>query len=85
MFKNIGFKIMTLAEILCWIGIVISVVLGIYQISTGINTSSELLIVYGVLIIIFGTLFSWIGSFLLYGFGRLIENTDIIANRNENQ
>lgn len=29
-----------------------------------------------------GSLFSWIGSFLSYGFGELVENSAIIAGKN---
>ena len=36
-------------------------------------------------IIIGGCLMSWIGSFLLYGFGQLIENTDILVKQGAKQ
>ena len=32
------------------------------------------------LILAIGFLLSWLGSFLLYGFGQLIENSDILAS-----
>ena len=84
MFKNIGFKIMTLAEISCWICFVISLIVGIINIYNGIVAREvSLILINGILWIILGPLLSWIGSFLLYGFGRLIENSDIIANRDE--
>lgn len=35
----------------------------------------------GIAVIILGSFISWVASFTLYGFGQLIENTDIIANR----
>ena len=35
----------------------------------------------GIAVMVFGSLFAWIGSFLLYGFGHLIENSDKIASR----
>ena len=74
MFDNIGRKIMTLAKIICWLGIIPCVIVGIALILYDDN-----LIFAGVLTIVFGAVFSWIGSFLLYGFGQLIENSSIIA------
>ena len=35
----------------------------------------------GWLVIIVGSLSSWVSSFTLYGFGQLIENTDIISSK----
>ncbi len=80
MFDNIGSKIMKLAKVLCWLGIIASVISGI---ATIVSTSSSSYtagagILSGILIIVLGSLFSWIGSFFTYGFGHLIENTDNI-------
>lgn len=71
MFKNIGSKIKSLAEIICWIGIVISVLIGIAWMENSI--------IGGILIAIIGSGISWIGSFFAYGFGELIEKTSEIA------
>lgn len=73
MFVNIGAKIKMLAKVLCWIGIVASVIGGI-AIMAGTGSSGVL---PGLLTIVLGTLFSWIGSFVLYGFGEMVENSDI--------
>ena len=35
----------------------------------------------GLIIIVVGSLLSWVGSFLLYGFGQLIENSDVLAEQ----
>ena len=90
MFNNIGGKIKALAKILCWIGIVASIITGIAAISAGTNTLMANTVMVngsyayvsgpavGITIIIFGSLASWIGSFFAYGFGQLIENTDEI-------
>ena len=80
MFDNIGSKIMKLAKVLCWLGIIASVISGI---ATIVSTSRSSYtagagILAGILIIVLGCLFSWIGSFFTYGFGQLIENTDHI-------
>ena len=84
MFDNIGSKIMKLAKVLCWIGIILSVISGIIIIAGGANNSraygynSGPSVLTGILTIVFGCLASWIGSFFTYGFGQLIENTDNI-------
>ena len=36
--------------------------------------------IYGILVILFGSLFSWLGSLAMYGFGELVENSTILAN-----
>lgn len=54
---------MALALVLCWFGIFASIVLGIV-----IVAKTELILI-GILLMLLGPLFSWIGSFLLYGFG----------------
>lgn len=71
MFKNIGGKIKFLAVCACACGIVFSIIYGIY-IMKMFRDSHE----FGLLIIIFGSLLSWLGSFVLYGFGQLVENSD---------
>ncbi|MBQ4119550.1 MAG: hypothetical protein IJD45_04080 [Clostridia bacterium] len=83
MFKNIGSKIMKLAQIYCWIKIIISISVGLAMIILRylFTYLSTLFLIYGILLIILGPLISWIGSFLLYGFGRLVENSDIISGR----
>ena len=67
MFDNIGKKIKTLAIVFTIIGMVVSISVGVFSLEANAGA--------GLLIIIFGCLSSWIGSFLLYGFGELIENT----------
>lgn len=83
MFNNIGSKIMKLAKFQCWIGIIFSVISGIAIIvngasirNDGYNGGSSVL--SGIPVIVLGCLFSWIGSLFIYGFGQLIENTDVI-------
>lgn len=68
MFDNIGGKIKVLAQVVCWLGIIISVFLGLINFENG-----------GIIVIILGSLFSWVGSFTLYGFGQLIENSDTLV------
>ena len=82
MFHNIGGKIKALAKICTWIGIVSSILFGSFVIfESGFDETFFM----GLLIIILGPLSSWIGSFLLYGFGQLIENSDKIARSLESK
>lgn len=83
MFDNIGGKIKALAKIVAWIGIILSVVLGIVAMFSPVvyNGTAYKGILPGILIIIIGALGSWISSWVMYGFGQIIENTDKLANR----
>lgn len=78
MFENIGNKIKTLAKVLCWIGIIVSVIVAIV-----LFASDDDLVGIGFLVLIGGSLISWIGSFVLFGFGQLVENSDIIAEQSD--
>ena len=77
MFGNIGGKIKKYAEILCWIGIGLSVVIALLLVANdnGRNNSAFT----GLLLLIIGPLLSWVNSFVLYGFGQLVENSDEIV------
>lgn len=82
MFKNIGGKIKGLAKVICYVGIAISVIAGIFMIgfgSSSYNGNGDTMIVMGCVVMIVGSLVSWIDSFFAYGFGELIENTTVIA------
>lgn len=72
MYDEIGGKIKTLAKVIAWVGIIVSVVVGIVTISTGV----------GILVLVLGPLFSWLSTLVLYGFGQLVENTDILVHQN---
>ena len=76
MFDNIGGKIKGLAIIITAIGILGSVVGGIVMF-----TIDEDLIAIGLVVMIVGPLVSWISSFMLYGFGQLVQNSDILTGR----
>ncbi len=81
MFNNIGGKIKGLATFICWLGIIGSVLGGIALVMI---LGDEMSIVVGIIVAIVGSLLSWIGSFLLYGFGQLIYNSDIIVKNIRN-
>ena len=82
MFKNMGKKIKTLAQVMMWIGVAIWSIGGLVMIVNGLDVidrrSDEgmAMIFGGLLVAGLGFLFSWIGSFLLYGFGQLVDNSD---------
>ena len=73
MFDNIGGKIKILAKVLCWLGIITSVICAIALWTQ--NDYYTPTIVIGFAVLIGGCLFSWVGSFFMYGFGELIEAT----------
>ena len=86
MFNNIGEKIKTLATIITILGIIASVISGIafivYSIVEAYDVSRLVAgIILGVLTMVVGSLISWISSFLLYGFGELIENSTILKEK----
>ena len=72
MFDNIGNKIKKLATFITTIGITASIIVALFII---MNQSS--LWVVAFLIAILGSLVSWLGSFLLYGYGELIDQATI--------
>ena len=75
MFDNIGNKIKGLAELICWIGILISVIIALILVFAGYSDGDGLVLFLGIAIGVAGSLFSWIGSFAVYGFGELVQNS----------
>ena len=76
MFDNIDGKLKTIAILQCLFGILGSVVLGIF--------STEIGIVFRILIVIFGSLMSWLSSLSTYGLGEAIEKATIAAEQAQN-
>jgi len=78
MFDNVGGKIKSLAKVFCWLGIFVSIIVGIAMILISMNSyNGEIFSLIGVVIIILGSILSWIGSLLIYGFGELVQNSCI--------
>lgn len=77
MYKNIGGKIKILSQILAVAGALISVCFAVIFLSNDI-------IGLGFLTMLFGPAIAWASSFVLYGFGHLIENTDKMVGNNNN-
>lgn len=98
MFRNIGHKIKVLAIIVCACGIFFSLVSGAFLILAGIFSargplyvpgqsfyiSGGILIAAGILVMLFGSLFSWLSTFFMYGYGQMVENTDRIDQHLQN-
>ena len=74
MYDNIGGKIKGLAKASFIVAAIAEVITGIALMAT-----DEDLIGYGLLVMFVGPIVAWVSSWLLYGFGQLVENSDIIA------
>ncbi len=68
MFENIGGKIKVLGKVMCVIGVIASVIYGIILLKINVLTC--------IIVIISGSLLSWVGSFFTVGFGELISNSE---------
>lgn len=77
MFNNIGGKIKKLAEITCLLGILASIAGGIIILIAAPTRSGIAILLAAIAAIVLGSLASWISSFVLYGFGELVENSCI--------
>ena len=68
MYNNIGKKIRILAIVTAAIFATLFIIIGVFLV-----TKQQFFA--GIPVIIFGPLFSWVSSFVLYGFGELIDKT----------
>ena len=75
MFDNVGGKIKAFAEVIIWIGIICSIIGGIILITDG-NIGIGITVLFG------GPIASLLFSFVLYGFGQLVENSDRLVSVN---
>ena len=89
MFDNIGGKLKGLAKVVAVLGIIGSIIYGIVLIAQGNKVSSyssylgstgSAISGIGWVVMIVGSLVSWISSWGLYAFGELVENSETIAN-----
>lgn len=76
MFDNIGGKMKAFAKILCILGIIGASIGFIVMLIGGIEAEEAVVIIMSFVVLGVGILFAWIGSWGLYGFGELIENSD---------
>ena len=77
MYDNIGGKIKGLAKAIFFIEAIATVITGFIILANSYYFEG---ILTGVLVIIVGPIFAWISSWLLYGFGELIEKACDIAD-----
>ena len=80
MYDNIGSKIKTLAKEIFIIIASLSLIAGVLILFIVDNG-----FIIGILTVGIGVLLSWVGTFFLYGFGQLIENTDILVRESKKQ
>lgn len=75
MFENIGKKIKGVAQFVTWLEIVASVIVFVIL----VMDKDTLGLAFAVLIV--GCIGAWLSSLVLYGFGQLIDNSDLIASK----
>ena len=90
MYNQIGKKIKGLAVFFCIIGVFFQVILGLLVIFMGGNTLPKLVptlteefasvgcIIAGIFVIVIGSIVTWISTWLLYGYGELIDKVSNI-------
>ena len=79
MYDNIGRKIKDLAKTICLLEAFAAIIAGMIVIGTFADAKDGTgMIGIGILIMLVGSLLAWISSWLLYGFGELIEKTSNI-------
>ena len=91
MYSNIGKKIMVFSKTVAWLGIAFSVLCGVVMIAGGsvnltgleqnVTLSKGAAVAAGIAVIVLGSLCSWISSWMMYGFGQLIQDTRKIADK----
>lgn len=72
LFDNIGGKIKGVSRLACWAGIIGCCLIGLRSI-----LSQHAIL--GLVTAGFGSLLFWISSLAIYGFGQLVENSDILV------
>ena len=92
MFRNPGGKIKSYAKVLFWIGVVISIIIGVIEIGSSFVAAAYsyqgsfgtilLGIIGGILTVAIGTLISWLAVLTLYAFGTLVVNSDELVRLN---
>lgn len=76
MYDNIGGKIKGLAKATFIVEAIAAVISGI-----AVMAIDEEMILIGLLVMVIATIVAWVSSWFLFGFGQLIENSDIIAKQ----
>lgn len=79
MFKNIGKKVKTVAEVLFWFDVVLCVLLGIVIIVAAVMEEQASAVLTGFLVMILGPVISWLSAIMVYAFGELVDNSTTVA------
>ena len=85
MYDNIGSKIKTVAKVVGFAGIVISILTGLLFLLVAFSEEKFSYFGIGILVAILGSIISWASTIALYGFGQIVENTDTIAKHSKTQ
>ena len=85
MYTNVGAKVKSLAKVICFLGIIVSVIAGISMISSVSQMgmyygSGNPMVIPGLLMIVLGSVVSWASSLALYAFGEMSENVAAMKN-----
>ena len=84
-FDNIGGKIKAVAKVFFWIGTVISILfavsffLGYAQLKDYSSSAATGELITGILVLVLGPLATWLSVIMMYGFGQLVENSDVLT------
>lgn len=76
MFDRIGEKIKSVAKVIFWFGVVVGLIVAYF-----IGEAGHSYVAIFVFLVSF--LISWLGTYLLYGFGELVDNSRKILDRLE--
>ena len=80
MFANIGKKIMNYVTIITVIGFAVAIIGGLALMIALSDVMGGVGIFPGFIVMAVGCLLTWINGFVLYGFGKLIDNTEHLSD-----
>lgn len=77
MFDKVGEKIKILSQVLCWLGIIFSIILsiGMFIAASDSYNNEVAYMMLGFIYLVVGPIASWLSSLFIYGFGELISKT----------
>ena len=85
LFGDIGGKLKKVAAASCWWGAIAYIIAGIAMLIIGIDYADAYdempFIIWGIALIILGPIVSWLGSLVLYAFGKLVEDVEAIREK----
>ena len=80
MFDNVGGTIKFLAKVIFWVGLVLSISSWFVLLIRGVADEKAGTILLSFAVLIGGSLSTWVNSIFIYGFGSLVENSQIVAD-----